>query len=42
MKIVLEHLLELVRGQGIDIIWRDEFDCPSEEDYKHMILQSKY
>ncbi|KAH0951841.1 hypothetical protein HN011_000126 [Eciton burchellii] len=38
-KIISEHLLELVRGQGIDIIWRDEFDCPSEEDYKHMILQ---
>ncbi|XP_013774294.2 geranylgeranyl pyrophosphate synthase-like [Limulus polyphemus] len=33
----LEQLLELHRGQGMEIYWRDNFVCPTEEEYKHMV-----
>ncbi|EZA58642.1 Geranylgeranyl pyrophosphate synthase [Ooceraea biroi] len=36
-KIFAEQLLELHRGQGMEIYWRDHFICPSEADYKTMI-----
>ncbi|XP_076369059.1 terpene synthase-like isoform X2 [Tachypleus tridentatus] len=32
-----EQLLELHRGQGMEIYWRDNFVCPTEEEYKHMV-----
>ncbi|XP_020295959.1 geranylgeranyl pyrophosphate synthase isoform X2 [Pseudomyrmex gracilis] len=32
-----EQLLELHRGQGMDIFWRDNLTCPTEEEYKIMI-----
>jgi Polyprenyl synthetase len=35
-----EQLLELHRGQGMDIYWRDSFQCPTEEEYKKMVIQS--
>ncbi|OTF73195.1 geranylgeranyl pyrophosphate synthase-like protein, partial [Euroglyphus maynei] len=35
--IFTEQLLELHRGQGMDIYWRDSFTCPSEEQYISMI-----
>ncbi|XP_025269369.1 geranylgeranyl pyrophosphate synthase-like [Camponotus floridanus] len=38
-KVYIEQLLELHRGQGIDIFWRDNFICPSEEDYKAMAIK---
>ncbi|XP_039749413.1 geranylgeranyl pyrophosphate synthase-like isoform X2 [Pararge aegeria] len=31
--------LEVIRGQGIDIYWRDNFICPTEEEYKNMVKQ---
>ncbi|KAJ9590090.1 hypothetical protein L9F63_016789, partial [Diploptera punctata] len=31
-----EQLLELCRGQGMEIYWRDNYICPSEEEYKEM------
>ncbi|KAJ8733491.1 hypothetical protein PYW08_001789 [Mythimna loreyi] len=34
-----EQLLELHRGQGIEIYWRDNFQCPSEEEYKEMTIK---
>ncbi|KAF9797061.1 hypothetical protein SFRURICE_006936 [Spodoptera frugiperda] len=34
-----EQLLELHRGQGIEIYWRDNFQCPSEEEYKEMTVK---
>jgi len=34
-------LLELHQGQGMDIYWRDSHICPSEEDYKEMVIRSK-
>jgi geranylgeranyl diphosphate synthase type 3 len=33
------QLLELHRGQGIDIYWRDTCVCPTEEEYKRMVKQ---
>ncbi|XP_050664115.1 terpene synthase-like [Leptidea sinapis] len=32
-------MLEAIRGQGKEIYWRDNFQCPTEEQYDHMILQ---
>ncbi|KAK7604807.1 hypothetical protein V9T40_005993 [Parthenolecanium corni] len=34
-----EQLLELHRGQGMEIYWRDNFSCPSEEEYKTMVIR---
>jgi len=34
-----QQLLELHRGQGMDIHWRDTGLCPSEEQYKEMVLR---
>jgi geranylgeranyl diphosphate synthase type 3 len=34
-----DQLLELHRGQGMDIYWRDAFVCPTEEEYKQMVLR---
>jgi len=34
-----EQLLELHRGQGMEIHWRDSFTCPSEEEYKQMTIR---
>ncbi|KJE91883.1 geranylgeranyl pyrophosphate synthetase [Capsaspora owczarzaki ATCC 30864] len=32
-----EELLELHRGQGLDIWWRDSNVCPTEEEYREMV-----
>lgn len=37
-KVFIDELLNLHRGQGYDIMWRDSFKCPSEEEYYAMIL----
>ncbi|XP_026322482.1 geranylgeranyl pyrophosphate synthase [Hyposmocoma kahamanoa] len=34
-----EQLLELHRGQGMEIYWRDNFQCPSEEEYREMTIK---
>nr|XP_027239096.1 geranylgeranyl pyrophosphate synthase-like [Penaeus vannamei] len=34
-----EQLLELHRGQGMEIFWRDSFTCPSEEEYRLMTIR---
>ncbi|CAG9559899.1 unnamed protein product [Danaus chrysippus] len=34
-----EQLLELYRGQGIEIYWRDNFYCPTEDEYKEMTIK---
>uniref|UniRef100_T1H7T2 Geranylgeranyl pyrophosphate synthase n=1 Tax=Rhodnius prolixus TaxID=13249 RepID=T1H7T2_RHOPR len=36
-----EQLLELHRGQGMEIYWRDNFTCPTEDEYKTMTIKSK-
>lgn len=35
------QLLELHRGQGKEIHWRDSVQCPTEEEYMDMIKQSR-
>ncbi|XP_078255242.1 geranylgeranyl pyrophosphate synthase isoform X2 [Rhinoraja longicauda] len=38
-KLFTQQLLELHRGQGLDIHWRDTYTCPTIEDYTAMVLQ---
>ncbi|KAI8126025.1 hypothetical protein FF38_13514 [Lucilia cuprina] len=38
-KVYTEQLLELHRGQGMEIYWRDSFTCPSETEYKLMTVR---
>lgn len=38
-KVYTEQLLELHRGQGMEIYWRDNFLCPSESEYKQMTIR---
>ncbi|XP_060523894.1 terpene synthase [Cylas formicarius] len=37
--IVIEQILELYRGQGMEIYWRDNYTCPTEEDYRQMVIR---
>ncbi|KAL8586826.1 Geranylgeranyl pyrophosphate synthase [Nucella lapillus] len=39
MQVFTEQLLELHRGQGMDIYWRDAVICPTEDDYKLMVIR---
>ena len=36
---VLDNLIELHKGQGCDIWWRDNQVCPTEEDYQQMVIR---
>ncbi len=38
----VQEQLNLHRGQGRDILWRDTNRCPTEEEYESMVLDSKY
>ncbi len=33
-------MINLHHGQGFDIFWRDHQICPTEEEYKKMVLDS--
>ncbi|PPR01030.1 hypothetical protein CVT26_015631, partial [Gymnopilus dilepis] len=35
--IVIEELLNLHRGQGLDLYWRDTLSCPTEQEYIDMV-----
>uniref|UniRef100_P9WEF2 Geranylgeranyl pyrophosphate synthase vniC n=1 Tax=Virgaria nigra TaxID=1085564 RepID=VNIC_VIRNI len=37
ISIFAEQLVNLHRGQGMDLIWRDTLTCPSEDDYLEMV-----
>jgi len=37
VNVFTQQLLELHRGQGMEIYWRDNFLCPTEEEYRLMI-----
>ena len=37
IQIYNEELLNLHRGQGMDLFWRDTLTCPSEDDYLEMV-----
>ncbi|KAF7278114.1 geranylgeranyl pyrophosphate synthase quemao isoform X1 [Rhynchophorus ferrugineus] len=39
VSIALEQILELYRGQGMELYWRDNYTCPTEEDYKQMVIR---
>ncbi|CAK1545967.1 unnamed protein product [Leptosia nina] len=36
---VLKDFLEIIRGQGTELIWRENFICPTEEQYNQMNRQ---
>ena len=35
--LVLDELINLHRGQGMDLYWRDSLTCPAEEEYVEMV-----
>ncbi|KZT61227.1 farnesyltranstransferase [Calocera cornea HHB12733] len=37
-ELVTEELINLHRGQGLDLFWRDSLICPTEEEYVAMVL----
>jgi geranylgeranyl diphosphate synthase type 3 len=37
IRVYTEELLNLHRGQGMDLYWRDTLTCPTEEDYLEMV-----
>ncbi|XP_071496478.1 geranylgeranyl pyrophosphate synthase-like [Diadema antillarum] len=39
MKIFTEQLVLLHQGQGMDIYWRDSYTCPTEEEYREMVIK---
>jgi len=41
MDLCTGHLLELYHGQGMEIYWRDNYTCPSVEEYQEMAKRSK-
>lgn len=38
MRVFCLEMLNLHRGQGHDIIWRDSMSCPTEEEYCNMVV----
>lgn len=38
---IVEELLNLHRGQGLELIWRDSLQCPTEEEYIDVVDNSK-
>ena len=38
--IFLDQLLDLHQGQGMDIWFRDNFTCPTEDEYKTLVIKS--
>jgi geranylgeranyl diphosphate synthase type 3 len=41
MALCTKQLLELYHGQGMDIYWRDNYTCPSVEEYQEIAKRSK-
>eukprot|EP01116_Phalansterium_solitarium_P015444 TRINITY_DN3412_c0_g1_i1.p1 TRINITY_DN3412_c0_g1~~TRINITY_DN3412_c0_g1_i1.p1 ORF type:complete len:323 (+),score=103.54 TRINITY_DN3412_c0_g1_i1:93-1061(+) len=39
VSVFTEELLALHHGQGFDIFWRDHSQCPTEDQYKQMVLE---
>jgi geranylgeranyl diphosphate synthase type 3 len=37
IQIFTDELLNLHRGQGMELYWRDSLTCPSEVDYLEMV-----
>jgi len=36
-QVVTEEILNLHRGQGLELLWRDSLECPTEESYVEMV-----
>ena len=36
-RIYMEELINLHRGQGMDLFWRDTLKCPTEDEYLEMV-----
>jgi geranylgeranyl diphosphate synthase type 3 len=41
IKLFTEMIVEFWRGQAMEIYWRDNHICPSEEEYLEMLKRSK-
>ncbi|CAL7947131.1 unnamed protein product [Xylocopa violacea] len=39
IRICVEQWIQICRGQGIEIYWRENYICPSEVEYKVMVMQ---
>ncbi|XP_072939654.1 terpene synthase-like isoform X2 [Epargyreus clarus] len=39
LRVYLDGLLEVLRGQGIDLYWTDNFMCPTKEEHIDMLKQ---
>ncbi|KAJ7635928.1 isoprenoid synthase domain-containing protein [Mycena rosella] len=39
--ILTEELISLHRGQGLELLWRESLQCPTEEEYIHMVNDSR-
>lgn len=37
VQIYTDELINLHRGQGMDLFWRDTLTCPNEDDYLEMV-----
>lgn len=42
LTIFTEELLNLHRGQGMDLFWRDTLTTPTEDDYLEMVSNSQF
>ncbi|CAO1631662.1 unnamed protein product [Parajaminaea phylloscopi] len=36
-RLLVEEMINLHRGQGLDLLWRDTLQCPTEEEYVEMV-----
>jgi geranylgeranyl diphosphate synthase type 3 len=34
--------MNLHRGQGLDLYWRETYHCPTEEEYMEMVMNSRW
>lgn len=41
IQVFMEEMIALHKGQGFDIWWRDSVICPTIEEYKQMVIDSK-
>lgn len=40
MNVYIKEMLALHQGQGLDIFWRDHWQCPTEDEYIDMVKKS--
>jgi geranylgeranyl diphosphate synthase type 3 len=42
MRLCIEQYSKAYQGQGMEIYWRDNFTCPTVDEYKDMAKKSNY